>query len=91
MRVATLAGLVPNCLSSHVVLVETDRGLARRDPQRVFASVAERWACEMAVGMSDSKTRVGGRGVVARPDGLDDGGPLCGGARTTALLARGRL
>lgn len=86
MRVASLAGLAPDCLSSHTILVETDRGLARRDPRRVFASAAERLACEMAVGMSDSTTRDGGREVAARPD---DGGPWRESARTTALLARG--
>ena len=86
---ATLAGLVPDCLSSHVILVEMDRDLVRRDPRRVFVSVVEQWACEMAVGMSGSRTRDGGRGVVARPDGIDDGGPWRESAMTTALLVRG--
>ena len=89
MRVATLAGLVPDCLSSHVILVETDRDLVRKDPRRVFASAAEQWACEMAVGMLGSRTRDGGRGVVARPDEMDDGGPWRESAITTALLVRG--
>lgn len=82
--------LVLGCLSSHVILVKTDRDLVRRDPGRVFASVVEQWACEMAVGMSGSRTRDGGRGVVARPDGMGDGGPWRASASTTALLVRGR-
>ena len=89
MKVATLAGLVPGCLSSHVILVETDRDLVRRDPRMVFVSAVEQWACEMAVGMMGSRTRDGGRGVVARLDGVDDGGPWCERASTTALLVRG--
>ena len=89
MLVAILADLAPNCFSSHVGLVETDRDLVRRDPRMVFASAVGRWECEMAVGMSDSTTRDGGRGVVARPDGMDDGGPWCERASTTALLVRG--
>jgi len=88
VRVATLAGLVPDFLSSHVILVETDRDLVRRDPQRVFVSAVEQWACEMAVGMLGSRTRDGGRGVVARPDGVDDGGPWRESASTAALLER---
>jgi hypothetical protein len=89
VRVATLAGLDQDCLSSHVILVETDRDLVRKDPRRVFASAAEQLACEMAVGMSGSRARDGGRGVVARPDEMDDGGPSCQSASTTALLVRG--
>lgn len=85
---ATLAGLVPNCLSSHVIPVEMDRDLVRRDPRRVFVSVVEQWACEMAVGTMGSRTRDDGRGVVARPDGMGDGGPWCESASTTALLVR---
>jgi hypothetical protein len=89
VRVATLAGLAQDCLSSHVLLAETDRDLVRRDPQRVFVSAVEQLACEMAVGMSDSRTRDGDRGVVARSDEMDDGGPSCQSAITTALLVRG--
>ena len=89
MKVATLAGLAPDCLSSHVILVETDRDLVRRDLRKVFASVVEQWACEMAVGMSGSRTRDGGRGVVARLDAVDDGGPWLVCTSTMALLARG--
>jgi hypothetical protein len=75
--VAILADLVQDCLSFHVVRVETDRDLARRDPRKVFVSAVGRWACEMAVGMADWTTRVGDREVVVRPDETDTGGPWC--------------
>ena len=90
MRVATLAGLVLDFLSSHVIPAEMDRDLVRRDPRRVFVSAVEQWACETAVGMMGSRTRDGGRGAVARPDEMDDGGPWRESASTTALLVRGR-
>jgi len=89
VRVATLAGLAQDFLSSHVILAETDRDLVRRDPQREFASAVEQWACEMAVGRTGSRTRDGGRGVVARRDEVGDGDPWRAvRASTTAPLAR---
>jgi hypothetical protein len=64
-------------LSFRVVLAETDRDLARKDPRKVFASAVGQWACEMAVGMADWTTRVGGREAVVRLDETDTGGPWC--------------